>query len=291
MTTNNLIDKLVGKKVTLLAIACSVMAMNANADLYVSPVTKDSASVNYVNNVVSGAVPLAKQNSGFGGGNNPSLSRTGNLFAQALRHDNSGMITQASNQGGFGMSVYNQKPVILMNQGKDIPLSVAIENIVPEISSWMVHYDKGIHNLDMTWSGGDTWEGVLYTLGEQNEIKIEINHAERVIGVGKDLNIAKHLAKKVPTVWRVDTSLSLRENLESWSEKVGWSLAWDEDLRIDYPVNFDATFTGELVGKSGAVDLLLSSYKSADIPLKAKFFKKNKVVFVTRGGFEQELQY
>jgi hypothetical protein len=293
--------------ISSLGIMSSMASMNARADLYVSPVTKDSASVNYVNNVVNGKAPATNvnqqgrqvnSNQGFYQSEqrtvNNELTPTGNVFAQAMQQDSRG--THSAQQGhngnlGYEMSVYNQAPVILMNQGKDIPLFVAVEGIVPDISSWMVHYDEGMHNLDMTWSGGDTWEGVLHTLGLQNKIFVEINHAERVIGLGNSANIAKHLAKKVPTVWRVDTSKSLRENLTEWSEKAGWELAWDSSLMIDYPVNHNAVFTGDLVGKDGAVDSILSSYKNADIPLKVKFYKKNKVVLVTRGGFEQELSY
>jgi hypothetical protein len=285
--------------------------MTAQADLYVSPVTKDSASVNYVSNVVNGQTSInnynqqsqqvrqTNSNQGFFQSNQRTVSEgltpTGNVFAQAMQEDARGThaVQQQgyNNNVGYEMSVYNQSPVILMNQGKDIPLFVAVESIVPDIASWMVHYDEGMHNRDMTWNGGDTWEGVLNTLGLQNQIFVEINHAERVIGLGNSANIAKHLAKKVPTVWRVDTSKSLRENLTEWSEKAGWELAWDSNLMIDYPVEHSAIFTGDLVGKDGAIDSILSSYKDADVPLKVKFYKKNKVALVTRGGFEQELSY
>ncbi len=291
-----------------LVVAGAISASPAFASLYVSPVTKDSASVNYVGDVVNG-VAQQKSHSMHNGNRvvsqnyrnyegqsspqsvkNPKLSRTGNIFAQALQQDN-GHAMQGQGNVGFGISAYNQTPTILMNQGKDIPLFVAVESIVPDVNSWTVHYDEGMHNLDMTWSGGDTWEGVLNTLAMQNKLFAEINHSERVIGLGKSSNIAKHLAKKVPTVWRADTKKTLRENLKDWTEKAGWELAWDKDLMIDYPVDHGGVFTGDLIGEDGAVDSILSSYRNADVPLKAKFFKKNKVVLVLRGGFEQELSY
>jgi hypothetical protein len=298
------INKQFKLKLAFAGIVASLASMNVSADLYVSPVTKESASVNYVNSVVNGSAPVTHyQQRGTQSRpqaqptNGGALTNTGSIFAQAMQQDevqmnNHQYESQAGRNVGYGMSVYNQAPVILMNQGKDIPLFVAIESIVPDVSSWMVHYDEGMHNLDMTWSGGDTWEGVLHTLGAQNNLFVEINHSERVIGLGKSANVAKHLAKKVPTVWRVDTEKTLRENLNEWSAKAGWDLAWDKDLMIDYPVEHEAVFTGDLVGKDGAIDSILSSISGrADIPLKAMFYKKNKVVLVTRGGFEQELSY
>lgn len=312
------------KNIVFLAVSGAVVSLPAHASLYVSPVTKDSASVNYVGNVVSGVqsghqmspdqlmthyhqlmAQMTQQGlmpqSGFapqqglahqqgfapqqsnGNNYNPDFSSTGNLFAQAMRHDNGNV--------GFGISAHNQRPTVLMNQGKDIPLFVAIEGIIPDVGTWTIHYDQGMHNLDMTWSGGDTWEGVIQTLAMQNGIFAEINHAERVIGLGKSTNIAKHLAKKVPTVWRVNTNKSLRENLTEWAEKAGWRLAWDHGLMIDYPVEHDAVFTGDLVGEDGAIDRILSSYRNADVPLRARFFQGNNVILVLRGGFEQQLSY
>lgn len=306
-------------KLVTIGVLSALFSVSAQASLYVSPVSKDAASVNYVSNVVNGSdnTQMSQRNNGYaqqyqegtrhfsqsndqGFSQDNSLSQTGNLFAQAMHQDNRGARNnqnqyrnnaQSGRNVGFGMSVHNQSPSILMNQGKDIPLFVAVEAIIPDTATWTVHYDEGMHNLDMTWNGGDTWEGVLQTLAFQNKFFLEVNHAERVVGLGKSAEVAKHLAKKIPTVWRADTKKTLRENLKDWAERSGWELAWDKSLMIDYPVEHGAVFTGELVGKDGAVDSILSSYRYAEVPLKARFFKKNKVVLVTRGGFEQELSY
>ena len=286
------------KKLLLTTAVGAIFLSSALASLYVSPVTKDSASVNYVNQVVSGGKSQQRGNEDYFHQKSSQrtysksgVSSTGNLFAQAMSHDDKGAYRGQQGNVGFGISAYNQTPTILMNQGKDIPLFVAVESIVPDVGTWMVHYDHDMHNLDMTWSGGDTWEGVLNTMAMQNDIFVEINSAERVIGLGKSANIAKHLAKKVPTVWRVDVKKSLRENMKDWAEKAGWTLSWDKDLMIDYPVEHQGVFTGEFVGEGGAVSSLLSTYRNADVPLKVQFYKRNKVVRVLRGGFEQELSY
>lgn len=84
-------------------------------------------------------------------------------------------------------------------------------------------------------------------------------------------------------VWTLSTEKTLRENLRTWASSAGWNLVWSAtygDNVIDYPVDAQVSFTGELVGVDGAMAKVISAYADADRPLEIEFFKGNKVVEV-----------
>lgn len=228
-------------------MACSTVA---NASLYVSPVVKDEAVVNYT-------------------------SLNGDVKKGEL--------------GELKTSVVDDSVDIVMTSGKDLPLYLAVDNVAP--SSYQVHFQDGIHEMEVTWSGGNDWKDTMYVMARQNNLNVYINEKEAVVGISVHPDMAFHLAKKVPTVWHVQTALSLRENLLSWASQAGWQLEWDADLDIDYPAPHDAVFMGDFVGKGGVVEELLSAYKDADVPLKPKFYLKNRVLLITKGGHEQSLRF
>lgn len=288
MNTNNISKH---GKVVLSLSAIALISFGAQASLYVSPVTKDSASLNYENNVVA-----------YNNHNNKPLTATGQLFSdvsqvhstQQLQSLQRGSKTGSTPNVGLTMSVTGEKPSILIQKGTDLPLHMVMENIVPMGDGWKVNYGPNLQSKYVSWNGGDTWEGVITVLADQNGLHTEINHSERVVGIAKSSNIALHLAKKIPTVWRLEKT-TLRENLLTWTKQAGWGLEWDDTGgAIDFKISHEAIFTGELIGKGGVIDKLLGSLEKSeynDTPLSAKFYKKNTVVEIKRGGYEQDVSF
>lgn len=221
-----------------------------NAGLYVSPVLKDDAKMN-INDV-----------SGF----------------------------QKGQMGGLKAGVVGGDVDIIMTSGKDLPLHIAVENIVPT-ERYQVKYQEGLHDMEITWSGGNDWQDTLYVMARQNNLTVYINEREGVVGISSRPDMAMHLAKSYPTVWKIKTHLSLRENIKEWAMQAGWQLEWDSSLDIDYAAPHDAVFMGDFVGEKGVVQELLSAYKNADVPLKSTFYLKNKVIVISRGGHKQTVNF
>jgi hypothetical protein len=228
-------------------MACSSVA---NANLYVSPVVKDEASINY----------------------------------------NSTKKDSKSEFGELKVGVSDESVNIVMTSGRDLPLFLAVENIVPQ-DDYQVHFEEGIHETEITWSGGNDWKDVLYVMARQNNLSVYINEKEKVVGISGHKDLSYHLAKKMPTVWSIDTSKSLRENLKEWAVKAGWQLEWDQTLDIDFNAPHDSVFLGDFVGAGGVVDEILKAYPDSDVKLKPVFYLKNRVVLITKGGHEQSLSF
>lgn len=251
-------------KVSLLSVvALSILtSLSVNAELYVSPVVKKSVKIKHEDVVRVGD-------------HNKVRSIQGN----------------SAQHGDFLIKERSDVDLAVMRFGKNVPLFVAFDKIIPESNEWKINFDSGLENFPVDWEGGNDWEGVIKAISEQNDIDISVNYEEMAIGVARDSNLAFHLAKKIPQVWRLGTDESIRGNLVSWAKKAGWKVAWDKKLRIDYPVIYSATFTGKFEGKGGVVDQLILSLSNEDVPLKATFYQGNSVVLITEAGYSQEVLF
>lgn len=83
-----------------------------------------------------------------------------------------------------------------------------------------------------------------------------------------------------PTSWHLQSSLTLRENLENWAQLSDWSLDWRS--RHDYAITHPSTFSGTLVD---AVGSLLMHYQNAPVPLVGKFFSGNSVLVIEPSNY------
>lgn len=250
-------------KVTILAgMLAAVAGFSANAELYVSPVVKKSVKIKHEEVVKIG-----------------SHNQVTSIQGQSEKH------------GDFLIRERTDADLAVMRFGKNVPLFVAFDKIIPNSKDWTVHFDADLESFPVDWEGGNDWEGVLKAISEQNDIDISVNYEEMAIGVARESGLAFHLAKKIPQVWRLETDKSVRGNLEEWAKKAGWNVAWDKKLRIDYPVIYKATFTGKFEGKGGVVDQLIISLKDEDVPLKATFYQGNSVVVITEAAFNQEVLF
>lgn len=77
--------------------------------------------------------------------------------------------------------------------------------------------------------------------------------------------------------WLLSKKLTLKENIEAWAKKEGWSVAWKAP---DYNVIADARFTGELDSEDGPIISILKNYEDSNLPLKINILGGNKVIHV-----------
>ena len=75
--------------------------------------------------------------------------------------------------------------------------------------------------------------------------------------------------------WRLDTSKSLRQNLEQWVFDVNWTLEWNS--HHDYEIRHSAVYHGTL---ELAVEAVLEHYRNAPFALTATFFRGNSVLLI-----------
>ncbi len=234
-------------KQNILALSLLVLAAPAFADLYVSPVLRDTVRLD--------------------------TAAGGQVRGSSTVH------------GDFVMQAPSQAA---MRYGKNVPLFVALEHVIPDSASWKVNIDRGLENRVVSWDGGDTYEEVLAAIGDQNGLSIVMNSVEKTIGVSEEEKLSLHLAKKEQEVWHLEAGKTLKDNLEQWAQDAGWQLSWDERLRIDYPILHSAVLTGPFAGESGVVDRLLAAFKDQPRPLTATFHTGNRVLRITEAGYRQE---
>ena len=254
-----------------LSIAWSLLvaAQWAQAELYVSPVFRDSVRYNEPRQ------PAAQ-----------TRAADGAVAPSGVPKQASQVSGESSIHGQFVMDGQDSSEKPVLKYGRNVPLFVAMENIVPK--DWMVNPEEGLTNRVVNWEGGNTWETVLRSIADQNGLVIVINQNERAVGVSVNPDIAKNLAMRVPQVWQLKSGLSLRENLSVWAKRAGWSLDWDSKLKIDYPITHDAVLTGPFAGSNGVVDKVLSSLRNEQKPLTAVFFMQNRVMKVREAGYRIE---
>lgn len=251
------------KKLALAALGLSVCAASqpAFAELYVSPIVRDSVKFDETKK------------------SDDSAKASDTISGESTVH------------GRFMMKDTPETLSTLMRFGRNVPLFVALEKIIPNSKDWYIHVDEGLENSIVDWEGGETWEEVLRIIADQNDLVVRVNKEDRAVGVSKNAKLAEHLAHPIPQVWKLDSSLTLRENLAKWSERAGWSLEWDGKLNYDYPIHHGAVLTGNFVGVGGVVDQVMFSLKDSEKPLTAHFYEINNVVLVTEAGYKQEVMY
>ncbi len=143
-----------------------------------------------------------------------------------------------------------------------VDVRTAVRTIVGQ--TWMLYEDAGKRILWFQKAGLDS-EQVIQPPVDASETKVQSN--------SKDSNIFE--SDVAPTSWHLQSSLTLRENLENWAQLSNWSLDWRS--RHDYAITHPSTFSGTLVD---AVGSLLMHYRNAPVPLVGKFFSGNSVLVI-----------
>lgn len=95
----------------------------------------------------------------------------------------------------------------------------------------------------------------------------------------KTIKSTSSMDKKVVKAgsWLLSKELTLKENIETWAKKAGWTVFWKAP---DYRVVADATLTGEIDSENGPIISILKLYEDANLPLKVTIMGGNKVIGV-----------
>jgi|GEM_PF-1768996 len=88
-------------------------------------------------------------------------------------------------------------------------------------------------------------------------------------------------APKLATSWEIiPADKTLNTSLARWAAAAGWQLVWE--LPVDYAVEARTSVPGTF---EQAVEIVAKSMETAEIPMKAIFYKGNKVLrIVAKGG-------
>lgn len=85
-----------------------------------------------------------------------------------------------------------------------------------------------------------------------------------------------------PTHWRVDVSdRTLKTALTRWSDGAGWQLVWE--LAVDFPIEARAEIDGSF---EEAVGTVVKSMERSNAPMKAVFYRGNKVLRIVAKGVQ-----
>lgn len=87
--------------------------------------------------------------------------------------------------------------------------------------------------------------------------------------------------------WTLDTSKSLKENVEEWGQKAGYKVVWNGD---DYPVDNSRVLSGQFDSENGPIKQLALDYgpnSRVQQPLAFQFYQNNTLV-IEDFRYEQE---
>lgn len=200
----------------------------------------------------------------------------------------------------------------------NIPLSLALEQVVPK--GWTVETGGVDTSRLVSWKGGRSWHAIVGDLAYGYRFDARIDWVDQRVSLG-NVNTAapsvagspapvrkggedavaavalppvrpadfqpavRPIAPPAPVVqtWTLDPSKTLRENVEAWTKKAGWSnVVWEG---ADYPVVSTAVFTGNFDSPEGPLAELISAYDNSEQPLLARLLKRDKVVHVTNRNY------
>lgn len=199
--------------------------------------------------------------------------------------------------------------------GKDVSLLMALKQIVP--TGWTAKRSGGLDvSMPISWRGSNkTWYEVLHNLGTQYGFNAEVNWQTKELTVSpaaaiqatlapapaaahetaelsstdkvsvsyseQPVSSPVHAAEKTFTL---DTTKTLRENVQAWAEREGWHVSW---AAVDYPVSIPVSFTGTFEAEGGPLHQLVEAYKTAEQPITMEVMPKNKTVRVENHSWKQ----
>ncbi len=192
---------------------------------------------------------------------------------------------------------------LVRSSGRQMPLAKAVSAIIPRgFAIRTIGIDRAWLEQPVSWSGGREWPEVLReALSAYPELVIDISlGAKTVILRQRHRNADPTVPREItgyaaeqaraeaqkegarPGRWDVKPSdKSLRGTLQRWSEAGGWQLSWE--LTVDFPVSAGASIGGSY---EEAVVTIVKSMEKAETPLKAIFYKGNRVVRIVAKGNE-----
>ncbi|MBD8615351.1 MULTISPECIES: TcpQ domain-containing protein [Pseudomonas] len=262
------------RKLNLLtaALISATCANAAYAELYISPVVRDSVTYQQP------AAPVAPA----------AVLKAAPAPVQApvpVPASNGQVVGSSTVHGAFEMK--DEKKAGVMSFGKNVPLFAAMENLVPQSKTWAIVFEPGTENTPVSWRDAADWRAALTQISQNNRLVIAINDGAKRISVSRTAELAKKLAQPGTQVWSLQAGKSMRENLDAWAKKAGWQVDWSK-TEANYPVDHSANLVGYFAGKGGVVDKLMSATQGRDVPLTAKFYRGNNVVVISEAGYSPE---
>lgn len=188
------------------------------------------------------------------------------------------------------------EPVPVKGFGRNTTVHDSLRQLVP--LDWKV-FTEG--DVDLTavssWKGDRSWFSILGTVFANTGIKgvLNWNTKELVLFQVQKKEVApvarvtpQHEATLTEVEWVIDPAKTLRENLDAWVKKEGWTLAWNATYAekiVDYKMNSKIVLKGPLLGEKGALSKLVGSYADAEYPLAVEIHKTNRVIEVKILGY------
>lgn len=231
---------------------------------------------------------------GAAGGRNVDLSAKVDRLSKMNRQriDLESRVTSRITQSGTPPAELQ----VLRGMGRDVTLEDALKQVLP--AGWSAFSDQDLPGGPVDWDGNRSWPMVLHSVLTQYDMRAHIDWAtselmlfvpapkvevptETVATIVPGASAPKVEIR--PVSWTLTTDKTLRENLRGWASTAGWNLVWSAtvgDTVVDYPVDANVAFEGELVGVNGAMAKVIAAYGDADRPLEIEFFKGNKVIEV-----------
>lgn len=203
--------------------------------------------------------------------------------------------------------------------GDDVPLSLVLEQVVPK--GWTVETGNVDTSKTVSWKGGRSWHAIVGDLAYGYRFDARVDWVDQRLTLGTVNSAAPSLAGSAAPIrkegaapvaqvavtpavrpadfvpasrpiappapvvqtWALDPSKTLRENVEAWTKKAGWSsVVWEG---ADYPVVAAATFTGSFDSPEGPLAELIAAYDGSEQPLLARLLRRDKVVHVTNRNY------
>ena len=171
--------------------------------------------------------------------------------------------------------------------GKSVPLKAALENLIPDRSSWSVVFEPGTEDRQVSWKGASDWREALRLISKNHGLTIGMNEQAKRIAVTYSPGMNAKLVEPGNNVYLLKSGISLRENLVAWGKQAGWQVDWTRTL-VDYPIDHPATMVGHFSGKGGVVDRLLSATQGRETPLIGRFYTGNHVVVIEESGYKAQ---
>ncbi|MHD0644550.1 TcpQ domain-containing protein [Pseudomonas aeruginosa] len=169
--------------------------------------------------------------------------------------------------------------------GRDVPLKAALENLVENRFAWTIVIEPGLESQKVSWSNASSWRDAVEQIGRTGGLIVKISEDSKRIVATRSESMASQLSASGSSVWSLKQGVGLRENLVAWGKLAHWEVQF-VGTEINYPVDHSATLVGQFEGKGGVVDRLMMATQSREVPLKATFYKGNRVVVIREAGYK-----
>jgi len=204
---------------------------------------------------------------------------------------------------------------------KDLPLSLALRQVIP--AEFSIKENGVSLNRNVSWGGDRPWDEVLSSLANTGDFVAHIDWNSKEVSLAPRLGEAARpapsssvavaapsapfrstsmtISERAPqptfvaaqrpiappaATWTLEPSMSLRENVEQWGKKAGWTIIWEG---ADYPIAAKASFSGDFASPEGPLARLIEAYERSDQPLIANLTTMDRVVYV-RNKFHENTQ-